>query len=705
MRRAARDLLRLATVLGVSAWADGGPEPAVVLGVVLGLRHVLPTLGLVTGSRRLLHFAARLDQSATVATFLALVWCLAGLVGGMDCSALSAAAVGIASPAGSKAVAAELTVEPGRMRLLIHGPTALELRTDTESDERVAMVLCRLFETPDGRALLTHRQIAEGFGKSNRQDCQNHMQVFERAGESLSQMVLRGRRGRPPRVHRDVLALVADDWERHPLATPEETLRRIASRKPTMAVPLPTPDDIRATRELRGNLVPMRNATKRLLEAGGVAVRPSVLVERLLEVVHTQNRRLRARGIEPEPIPGEVAGTLGERAANPPRPSRAGRELSVVLEKLTRPVDPETDEALCNSVRLPDLSPLHFGALYSLLRLSVAQVAALTGRSKSAVYRGLRTLARAIEKLDPFPAALGFSGVLGLDEKWLRIPKSFSQEEMAQGKRWRYAHFAVDALTGDLLHVDVLETCDANNVRAFLVAVRARGIRPRVVVTDMLAAYDNAIREVFGPGTRHHLCLFHHLQAVRHRLREKYGADWKKEPLLRELVRRVDRIYDCRDRRTARKRLVEALAMRPELRAHHDAAAGLLDIVEQRFPKVVDSIGNALTPTTNNATERLIRAFCRHYDRMAGLESIETARIQLRLFRFFYRLTPWHDAVWATERGLCPLERAGFQVRGIPVADYVRRFVEASAKEGCAPSLQWAAPPRAPPAVPVANAP
>jgi hypothetical protein len=342
--------------------------------------------------------------------------------------------------------------------------------------------------------------------------------------------------------------------------------------------------------------------------------------------------------------------------------------------------------------------------LYCLLRLSVARVAALTGRSKAAVYRGLRTLARAVEELDPFPAALGFSGVLGLDEKWLRIPKSFSKEDRAQGKRWRYAHFAVDAVTGDLLHVDVFEASDADNVRAFLVAVRARGIRPKVVVTDMLAAYDNAVREVFGPDVRHHWCLFHHLQAVRHRLREKCGADWRKEPLLCELVRRVDRIYDCRDRRTARRRLAAALAMRSELRAHHEAALGLLDTLELRFPNVVDFIGHPLTPRTNNATERLIRAFCRHYDGMAGLESIETARIQLRLFRFFYRLTPWHDAARARERGLCPLERAGFQVRGIPVADYVRRFVLAGDEDRSTEPVRSNTSPRAPPRVLVAKA-
>ena len=61
------------------------------------------------------------------------------------------------------------------------------------------------------------------------------------------------------------------------------------------------------------------------------------------------------------------------------------------------------------------------------------------------VYRGLVALEQALSQLDPFPAATRFSGVLGIDEKWVKIPKSFSDKERAEGKKWRYAFFAVDA--------------------------------------------------------------------------------------------------------------------------------------------------------------------------------------------------------------------------------------------------------------------
>ncbi len=180
----------------------------------------------------------------------------------------------------------------------------------------------------------------------------------------------------------------------------------------------------------------------------------------------------------------------------------------------------------------------------------------------------------------------------------------------------------------------------------------------------------------------HHYCLFHHLQAVRHRLRDKVGPDWKRHALLRRLVARIDDIYRCKTRRTAWRRLDRVLAMRDELGARFPDAAPLLDTLEKRFPLVANAIGRSDIPATNNVTERTIKAFHRHYQTMAALESIETARIQLRLFRFFYRLTPMREPARKEDRGLCPVEKAGFAVRGVPLADYVRRFCEAWDEDG-----------------------
>ena len=61
---------------------------------------------------------------------------------------------------------------------------------------------------------------------------------------------------------------------------------------------------------------------------------------------------------------------------------------------------------------------------------------------------------------------------------------------------------------------------------------------------------------------------------------------------------------------------------------------------------------------------------------------METARIQLRLFRHFYRLMPLREPANKEHCGQCVLERAGWVLCGVPLADYVRRFTEAWDQEG-----------------------
>jgi len=353
--------------------------------------------------------------------------------------------------------------------------------------------------------------------------------------------------------------------------------------------------------------------------------------------------------------------------------------MATLRSLLVRP-SPAEDGALAESLGQSGIEPLHYSVLYCVLGLSIGKIAALVGRSKSAVYRALVVLGQAID--DPFPASHHFSGVLAIDEKWVQIPKSFTQEERQSGRKWRYVFVAVDGITGDIIHIDVFDATNACNLRVFLAAIRARGIRPRVVVTDMLVSYENAIRETFGLKVIHHYCLFHHLQAVRARLRERCGADWRRHALLCTLVDQVDSIYKCRDHRTAQKRLDLVMAMRAQLAEHHPEAIPVLDIIKERFPLVANALGRYDIPLTNNITERTIKAFHKHYRGMAGFESIDTARIQAKLFRFFYRLTPMPEAARPEHRGLCPLERAGWNLAGVPIADYIRRFTQAWESDG-----------------------
>ena len=676
------DLARLGVVGVVGAAVGAGLWPAVAAGLPLLLREAVLWTALGLGQARLLALLVPLDRLARCTPALVAIFLLVGALPGDQGSGDLVAAV--ACGAGLDYGCASVEVADGRARLRIHGPAVLDLPAEAYEDERVAMVLSRLVCGEDGRPLLTLLEVAAAFGKNHQEDANARMARFRAAGGSIAQMILDGIGGRPTRLHPEVRALLAAHWERNPLATHEETCRWLGTQDLPPDVPVPNPADLQAVTRLSGNLVLVRSAIARLLSRRGrtltLALRP--LYRHLLSIVDDQDRRLHEAGVQPAPLFGAVGVALATTRETTVRLSKTGKALFASLQDLVRSPSPEEDEELAAAVGAEHVKPLLWGVLYCTLKISMAQVGALVGEHKSTVCRGLGRLARCLDLLDPFPPAARFSGVLALDEKWVLIPKSFSEAERAEGKKYRYVHFAVDAHSGDLLHVDVFEASDGESVRAFLVAVRARGIRPRAVVTDMLGAYDEAIRETFGKRVVHHFCLFHHLQAVRHRLRERCGKDWNKHALLRRLVERVDHVYRCKSQRTARSRLAKVLGLRDELAAKHPEALPVLDLVAKRFPKVANAIGRDDIPSTNNVTERTIKALNRHYKHMAGFESLQTARHQVALFRFFYRLTPMWEAKRPEHRGLSPLDRAGWSTRGVPVADFVRRFTTAWDEDG-----------------------
>ena len=677
--RVCRDAVVLSVLAIMNLVGDCGQCSAVIGVVLLLLKESLHAVCMARGDVRVLRSLVAVERLFRMTAVTGLWFAVGHLVGAADSELLGVVAGGLSGRS-----EATVRVEGNQVAISIHGPAVLKFDMHCEDDKRLAMVLCRLLCSPDGKPLLTHREIATAFGKKDRRDCHNHVLQFRKEGESLAKMVLNGQRGRHRHLHAEIEERLAWFWEHNPLASWPETCQWLHRQVFEKGVCIPSEERLKKMTTLRGNLLVMRNAAQRLLRrtGEGAVVHPEYRFRRLLEVVDEQARQLKEAGLQGPSVPAILAGVETPPADASRAVSRTGLALLRAVKTLFAPPTPEDDEALAASVGPSNVADLHYALLYCTLQLSMSQVGWLVGKSKSAVYRGLARFAQVVEELDPFPADVRFSGVLALDEKWVKIPKSFTEEQRGNGKKWRYVFFAVDAVTGDILHIDVFDSSKADNIRAFLAAVRAKGIRPRAVVTDMLASYDNAIRETFGERVVQHYCLFHHLQAVRHWLRDKCGTNWRSNPLLRQLVDKVDHVYKCKDRRTAKRRLARVLAMRDNLARKHPEAVGVLDIIQKRFPMVVNALGNDDLSTTNNITERTIKAFNRHYRGMAGFESIETARIQARLFAFFYRLTPMAEAVRKEDRGKCPLERAGWNLTGIPIADYVTGFARGWDRDG-----------------------
>jgi len=163
------------------------------------------------------------------------------------------------------------------------------------------------------------------------------------------------------------------------------------------------------------------------------------------------------------------------------------------------------------------------------------------------------------------------SGVVGIDEKWVLVPKNDKPE--GERKRWMYIYLAVDVFTYDLLHIDIYPYNGKAEARAFLQALKARGYIPQVIVTDMNQDYSEPIRAVF-PEATHHECVFHALQWAQRLVKEVYGHDYAEaHPEAVALKEQIYKVFEAKTRKTVNKRYRKVMALREQYVAHKKRSA------------------------------------------------------------------------------------------------------------------------------------
>jgi transposase-like protein len=235
-----------------------------------------------------------------------------------------------------------------------------------------------------------------------------------------------------------------------------------------------------------------------------------------------------------------------------------------------------------------------------------------------------------------------------------------------------YVFLAVDCYTYDLLHIDIYPHNTKENAKAFLLALRAKGYHPRVIVTDLRVDYGPLTAFIF-PKSVHHECIFHALQEVHKQIKVVYGSNYAKTyPELCGLKEEIDAIFDAHTKRTAQRRYQKVLAQREAFVTSTPEAEVIFVFLEHHWPKLVNAIESRHIPATNNATEQVIRLFTQHYKSFCGFESIESARLYLGVFEKVYRLTPFSDDAQERIRGKCPLELAGYEIEKLPMAQLFR---------------------------------
>jgi len=292
------------------------------------------------------------------------------------------------------------------------------------------------------------------------------------------------------------------------------------------------------------------------------------------------------------------------------------------------------------------------------------------------VYRWVSAWGHALLPVAALFGMVRSSGVVGVDEKYVLVPKN--DKPAGKNRRWMYVYLAVDVYTYDLLHIALYPHNNQDSARAFLLALRAKGYRPRVIVTDLRRDYGAVVAQVFAQA-RHHECIFHAEQEIGRYFRDTWGRGYAEtHPEAVALLETVRKILRARTKRTAQRRYAALRAGRPAVVQACPPLQWVFDFLERHWDCLVNAVESDLVPRTNNAVELVIRRFDQHYQNFCGFESQTTAQVYLGVFEKLYRFTPFSDDAEPAIRGKCPLELAGYDLRQMPMPWLCRGY-----------SLEW----------------
>ncbi len=310
--------------------------------------------------------------------------------------------------------------------------------------------------------------------------------------------------------------------------------------------------------------------------------------------------------------------------------------------------------------------------VYETLLTTYRRSARMFNVKAATIYHWVTSLSPGATCLAAYLGVVRTSGVIGIDDKWILVcsPSAVRPHGRRARAVWRYAYFAIDVYTYDILALELYPDHNDDAVRLILLELKAKGIRPRVVVSDLDPAYGRILPQVF-PNAIHHECIFHALQFWSSQMTKVYGRYYlEKVPEVVPLHDALTNLFNAQTQKTVRKRYAALMVLREPYVSKTPAIETVFDSVERHFPKLINAIESADIPRTNNATELVIRRFDQHYQAMCGFDTLESAKNYLRVFELVYRLTPFTDDAQPGIRGKSPLELAGYDLKALPIADF-----------------------------------
>ena len=187
-------------------------------------------------------------------------------------------------------------------------------------------------------------------------------------------------------------------------------------------------------------------------------------------------------------------------------------------------------------------------------------------------------------------------------------------------------------------------------------------------MTDLLAGYTKAIKEVFGRQVTIAKCHFHFHSDINDNIRRNFGSK-KSNPLFfsddfkTDFLKELKNSYDPMSQflKKKLKKELQDYDKYPYLSFSLKYLPNLLRVVENERVKI----------KTNNACELVIRHFTQRYKLMNGFATIETAQRHAKIFQLIHRFTPLSDDADVSKRGRAPLQLAGYKIDHMPIFQYL----------------------------------
>jgi hypothetical protein len=237
-----------------------------------------------------------------------------------------------------------------------------------------------------------------------------------------------------------------------------------------------------------------------------------------------------------------------------------------------------------------------------------------------------------------------WSGYLLIDEKSIWI----------KGNEW-FLLIAVDLLTQDIVHWNLVPIEDEINVAWFLIIIKMVIEYPfKGLISDLLPVFYGTSRWLLA-GIPHQLCTYHAYRATEHYIKYRYtGGDklWAERFLL------INRII-CRC-----KRFETALRALEYLERHQDKLREAklikrMNILRLRFPYLIKRFRDRNLRPDNNIVENVIKQLNQKFKKVAGFESYETAYNSISLLVMRYRFHKFNCSRIPGHNGKSPLKLAG----------------------------------------------